>query len=113
MAQTSVTTSTSVVSPQRAPAVQEEAPKELSLLSTPPKMRGTGGVPLSESLLSSLHSLGANVMRTALTMLGIIIGVGAVIALLAIGNGVVAKSLAAIEPNGSNLLTIQGASQQP
>jgi putative ABC transport system permease protein len=44
-------------------------------------------------------------------MLGIIIGVGAVIALLAIGNGVVAKSLAAIERNGSNLLTIQGANQ--
>ena len=50
-------------------------------------------------------------MRTALTMLGIIIGVGAVVALLAYGNGVVAKSLASIQRNGSNLLTIQGGNQ--
>ena len=44
-------------------------------------------------------------------MLGIIIGVAAVIALLAYGNGVVAKALAALERNGTNLITIQGASQ--
>jgi len=68
-------------------------------------------VPLSESLMSSLHSLSANVTRTVLTMLGIIIGVASVIALLAYGNGVVAKSLAALERNGTNLITIQGANQ--
>jgi putative ABC transport system permease protein len=84
----------------------------IARLGTPPTLRkGGGGVPLSESFRSSLHSLSANVTRTLLTMLGIIIGVGAVIALLAYGNGVVAKSLATIERNGSNLLTIQGASQ--
>src|SRR5436305_5780883 len=79
----------------------------IARLGTPPTLRkGGGGVPLSESFRSSLHSLSANVTRTFLTMLGIIIGVGAVIALLAYGNGVVAKSLATIERNGSNLLTI-------
>ncbi len=78
----------------------------------PPKMRkGNGGVSLSESFQSAVNSLSANVTRTILTMLGIIIGVGAVIALLAYGNGVVAKSLAALERNGTNLITIQGASQ--
>src|SRR5262245_2888713 len=64
-------------SSESTPATQHETPRELTLLSRPPTTRGKGGVPLSESLLSSLHSLSANVLRTALTMLGIIIGVGA------------------------------------
>jgi putative ABC transport system permease protein len=83
----------------------------LTRLGTPPTMGKGGGVPLSESFLSSLHSLSANVTRTILTMLGIIIGVASVIALLAYGNGVVAKALTALERNGTNLITIQGASQ--
>jgi len=80
-------------------------------LGTPPTMGKDGGVPLSESFMSSLHSLSANVTRTILTMLGIIIGVASVIALLAYGNGVVAKALTALERNGTNLITIQGANQ--
>src|SRR5947209_16433562 len=92
-------------------AVPTPQERELSVLSEPPKTRGRGGVPLSESLMSSLHSLGANIMRTALTMLGIIIGVGAVVALLAIGNGVVADARATVERNGTDLITIQGANQ--
>ncbi len=83
----------------------------LARLGTPPTMGRGGGVPLSESFLSSLHSLSANITRTILTMLGIIIGVASVIALLAYGNGVVAKALTALERNGTNLITIQGASQ--
>src|SRR5690348_2557226 len=89
----------------------EQAPAQLTVLSAAPKTRGRGGVPLSESLKSSLYSLGANVMRTALTMLGIIIGVGAVVALLAIGNGVVATAIEKVERNGTNLITIKGANQ--
>lgn len=77
----------------------------LTRLGKPPTMRkGGGSVSLSESFMSSINSLSANVTRTILTMLGIIIGVGAVIALLAYGNGVVAKSLAAVERNGANLI---------
>jgi len=72
---------------------------------------GQLSVSLSESFSSAVNSLTANVTRTILTMLGIIIGVGAVIALLAYGNGVVAKSLAALERNGTNLITLKGASQ--
>ncbi len=86
-------------------------PGMLAVLSVPPVSGGRGGVPLSESIMSSIHSLAANVMRTALTMLGIIIGVGSVVALLAIGNGVVADARATVERNGTNLITIQGASQ--
>ncbi len=84
----------------------------LTRLGTPPTIRkGGGGVPLSESFSSSLHNLSANITRTILTMLGIIIGVASVVALLAYGNGVVAKALATLERNGTNLITIQGASQ--
>jgi putative ABC transport system permease protein len=83
----------------------------ISRLGTPQSRVGGGGVPLSESFRSSLDSLSANVTRTILTMLGIIIGVASVIALLAYGNGVVAKALTALERNGTNLITIQGASQ--
>ncbi len=94
------------------PAVTEEAATQLSVLSVAPKTQGRGGVPLSESLRSSVQSLSANVMRTLLTMLGIIIGVGAVIALLAIGNGVVATARDKLEANGTNLITVQGANQR-
>ena len=84
----------------------------ISRLGMPPTMRkGGGGVPLAGEFSSSLHNLSANVTRTILTMLGIIIGVASVIALLAYGNGVVAKALATLERNGTNLITIQGASQ--
>src|SRR4051812_36341903 len=52
----------------------------ITRLGAPPTIRkGGGGVPLAESFLSSLHNLSANVTRTILTMLGIIIGVASVI----------------------------------
>src|SRR5512142_3293767 len=41
----------------------------------------------TDSLLTSLRGISANKLRSALTMLGIIIGVAAVIATLALGNG--------------------------
>jgi len=102
-----------VAIPQGPPSVEVEKTTvtPLSLLSVPPTSRGRGGVPFSESLRSSLQSLSANMMRTALTMLGIIIGVGAVVALLAIGNGVVATAREKLEANGTNLITVQGLSR--
>ena len=45
-------------------------------------------------------------MRSALTMLGIIIGVGAVIAMLAIGTGASKRIAEQISSMGSNLLVI-------
>ncbi|MBC7239819.1 MAG: ABC transporter permease, partial [Chloroflexi bacterium] len=42
---------------------------------------------LWESIRMALRSLGSNKMRAGLTMLGIIIGTGAVIALLSVGEG--------------------------
>ncbi|MCL2462628.1 MAG: ABC transporter permease, partial [Defluviitaleaceae bacterium] len=43
---------------------------------------------LFESLRSSLKNVLSNKMRTFLTMLGIIIGIGAVIIITSLGNGV-------------------------
>jgi putative ABC transport system permease protein len=54
----------------------------------------------------SLRALRVNKMRSALTMLGIIIGVGAVIAMLAVGTGASRKIAEQIASMGSNLLII-------
>jgi putative ABC transport system permease protein len=54
----------------------------------------------------SLRALRVNKMRSALTMLGIIIGVGAVIAMLAVGTGASRKIAEQISSIGSNLLMI-------
>lgn len=59
-----------------------------------------------ESLRVSLRALKANKLRSILTMLGIIIGVGAVIAMVAIGNGASAQITSQIQGLGSNLLIV-------
>ena len=61
---------------------------------------------LSESLITALDSLRSNKLRAALTMLGVIIGVAAVIALLSIGNGVSASINQEINAIGTNLILI-------
>ena len=61
---------------------------------------------LTESLLTALDSLMTNKMRAVLTMLGVIIGVAAVIALLSIGNGVSASIESEIQAIGSNLISV-------
>jgi putative ABC transport system permease protein len=58
----------------------------------------------------ALKALTRNVMRTALTMLGIIIGVAAVIAMLSIGRGAQASIRAQIESIGTNLLFVRAGS---
>ena len=64
-----------------------------------------------ESIRISLRSLSANKLRSGLTMLGIIIGVGAVIALMSIGRGAQASILSSIQANGTNLLYVTPGSQ--
>ncbi len=58
----------------------------------------------------AVNSLKVNKMRSALTSLGIIIGVSAVIIMLAIGTGASQKVQANMESMGSNMLTIRSAS---
>ena len=58
------------------------------------------------ALHDALHSLWGNKMRSALTVLGIVIGVGAVIAMLAIGRGAENAITSSIEGIGTNLLFV-------
>ena len=62
---------------------------------------------LGEALKMALRSLLHNRLRTALTMLGIIIGVASVVALMAIGNGAKQDVLERIQAMGTDLLTIE------
>ena len=64
----------------------------------------------SESFQMALTSLYANKMRSLLTMLGIIIGVGAVIALVSVGMGVRSNVTSSIASLGSNMLIVSPGS---
>ncbi len=69
---------------------------------------------LWESILIALEGLRANKLRAVLTMLGIIIGVGAVITMVSLGLGMQKKVQSSIASLGSNLLVIMpGAAQSP
>ena len=61
---------------------------------------------LSENLRVALDGLAVNKMRSGLTMLGVIIGVGAVIALMSIGEGAQASITEQINDVGSNLVFV-------
>src|SRR5512140_2650350 len=68
---------------------------------------------LVESFRIAMRSLGANKMRAGLTMLGVIIGVAAVIALVSIGRGMQDAITNQVESLGTNLLFVTpGATQQ-
>jgi len=67
----------------------------------------THGAVLGEALKMALNSLLHNRMRTALTMLGIVIGVASVVALMAIGNGAKQDVLERIQAMGTDLMTIE------
>jgi putative ABC transport system permease protein len=59
-----------------------------------------------QSFLEALESLTSNKLRSSLTILGIVIGVGAVIAMLAIGTGAENSITGEIQGIGTNLLFV-------
>lgn len=61
---------------------------------------------IRESMAVALESLSANRMRAALTMLGIIIGVSAVITMLALAGGASGRMLQQVQQMGTNVLTV-------
>src|SRR4026208_249316 len=61
----------------------------------------------------AIRALGRNKMRSALTMLGIIIGVGAVIAMVSIGQGAQQMVQTQINSMGSNMLYVQPGNMMP
>jgi putative ABC transport system permease protein len=65
---------------------------------------------LVEALALALAGLGANRLRSGLTMLGILIGVAAVILLVAVGNGTSVQVQQQVQSLGSNIIYIYPSS---
>jgi len=61
---------------------------------------------IAQAFLEALESLSGNKLRSGLTVLGIVIGVAAVIAMLAVGNGAQASITGSITSIGTNLLFV-------
>ena len=61
---------------------------------------------IAEAFASALTALRANRLRSVLTMLGVIIGVGSVVLLVAIGNGAKREVEQQVEGLGSNLILV-------
>jgi macrolide transport system ATP-binding/permease protein len=70
------------------------------------KKRGFSVSELKESLLVALFSIFSNKLRSFLTMLGIVVGVGAVITMIAIGQGASVQITQRISQMGANLLMV-------
>ena len=64
------------------------------------------------AILLALSAIRRNVMRSVLTVLGVIIGVAAVIAMVTIGNGATASVAAQINTLGENVLTLMPGQQR-
>ncbi|WP_411817573.1 MacB family efflux pump subunit [Hyphococcus sp. DH-69] len=60
-----------------------------------------------EAVKMAFRSLHANLFRTSLTLLGVVIGVSAVVAMLAIGEGSQKQVVSSIETMGANLLFVR------
>ncbi len=65
-----------------------------------------GGMSFLDAILSSLSAIRAHALRSILTMLGIVIGVAAVIAMVAVGNGARERVNAQIQSLGANLIIV-------
>jgi len=61
---------------------------------------------IAQAILEALESLSGNKLRSGLTVLGIVIGVAAVIAMLAVGQGAQASITGSISGIGTNLLFV-------
>ena len=64
---------------------------------------------IMDTLRTAVHSLRSNTLRSILSMLGIIIGVAAVVSVVSIGTGGQQRVLANISQLGTNLITINPA----
>ncbi|RTL90130.1 MacB family efflux pump subunit [Ancylobacter aquaticus] len=89
---------------------REDEPARAPLPGTGPARRGglARFVPdLAEAVRMAIASMTANLFRTALTLLGIVIGVASVITMLAVGDGGKQSVLDRISQIGTNLLIVR------
>ncbi len=68
---------------------------------------------LQDLLQETITALSSNKVRSGLTVLGIVIGIGSVIAMVSIGQGASGQIESSIEGLGSNLLTVMPGFIQP
>jgi len=92
--------------PQKAPGGEGGAPPPGDAEVSARPRSGLAWLRLQWMARTALHGLRRNVMRAALTTLGIVIGVAAVIAMMEIGNGSASAIQATIATMGANNLMI-------
>ena len=95
--------------PQRTRAAPASAPPRPAapIPSGAPDGRGVRLAFLSMIIAASLEALMRNKMRSALTMLGVFIGVAALIAMVAVGDGASAAVRRQLETLGTNMIVVQ------
>ncbi len=91
--------------------VQDRA-SPLSIGSTSGGRRGSRGLAFGSAVGIALHSLGRNKTRTFLATLGIVIGVGCVIAMLGLAQGTAQQMEDRIRSLGSNTLSVRNGSRR-
>ena len=88
-------------------------PRQAAIAGGTPGDRSKGWLPdLAEAVKMALRALRSNLFRTVLTLLGIIIGVGAVVTMLALGDGSKRAVLSRIEAMGTDLLVVRPGGQK-
>src|SRR6202163_2551858 len=105
---------TTILRPAPALAAEPHVPDAsdaFALLAEVPPTTGRSGH-LLNAFPSAIAALRANMGRSLLTALGIIIGVAAVIAIVALGEGASAQVAGQLAGLGVNVLTIQPGSTQ-
>src|SRR5215217_7295033 len=101
-----------IADPVTQPAVPPAAPvarPNFGALAVPPQ-RHRGGPRFIQSIPSAFEALRANKGRAVLTTLGIVIGVAAVIAIVALGQGSQASVTQRLSNLGTNVITISPGS---
>ncbi len=94
------------------PGFQAHDPQARAATAPPAALRLVSAFDMMEAGKMAFRSLAGNVLRTLLTLLGIIIGVASVVAMLAIGNGAKQEVLHRISAMGTNLLLIRAPPNQ-
>lgn len=67
----------------------------------------------TQSVRSAIRALRGNLLRTALTMLGIIIGIASVILIISLGQGASSSITSQVSSLGTNLIFVVPGNQQP
>ncbi len=102
-----------IVSDIKAPIKKRAAASADTLKTIPPAFKqGPGRVMLIDHAKQALSSMVRHKLRSILSMLGILIGVAAVIAMLALGQGAKESIATQLASMGSNLLSIRPGSHQ-